>query len=358
MWHPFWNNYFRRSPELQFSRLHIGMTSQVQPLSSIRLPGQQKRRVAERLLKLHSACVQPAAQASREDTIRVVCISDTHNTRPELPFGDVLIHAGDLTEHGSFDEIQTELRWLSSQPHRYKVFVAGNHDVLLDENFLKKYPERRYGSPKRKEDLDWGNVIYLHNSSITLDLPRNPHHASGTENTQKPQRIFSSSRSIVIYGSPFTPRYGISAFQYSPDPQFWTQVFAPLRTKPDILVTHGPPKFHLDARDFHRAGCPYLSGEVARIRPRLHVFGHIHASYGREDAVLDGMQRAYEDVMLGWGSWGAVGWMLACTIWEELALILRGFRPREVKLTTTFINAAVVGGSANKLANPAVVFDL
>lgn len=358
MWHSFWENYFRWPPTLRSSRLDIGMTSQAQPLSSIRIPGQQKRRVAERLLKLYSACVQPAAEASREDTIRVVCISDTHNTRPEVPFGDVLIHAGDLTEHGSFDEVQTELRWLSSQPHRYKVFVAGNHDVLLDDNFLKKYPQRRYGSPQTKEDLDWGSVIYLHNSSITLDFPGDSRNASGTENTQNQQRTFSPSRSILIYGSPFTPQYGISAFQYYPDPQFWTEVFAPLRTKPDILVTHGPPKFHLDARDFHRAGCPYLGEEVARMRPRFHVFGHIHASYGREDTVLDGIQRAYEDIMIGWGGWGTVGWMLARTIWEELARLLRGFRPREVRSTTTFINAAVVGGPNNKLVNPAVVFDL
>lgn len=150
------------------------MTSQARPLSSIRLPGQRKRRVARRLLKLHLVCVLPAAQPSREDTLRVVCISDTHNTRPELLFGDVLIHPGDLTETGSFDDIQTELRWLSSQPHQYKVFVAGNHDVLLDGEFLKEPPERRYGSLHTKEDLDWGSVIYLQNSSVTLDFLRNP----------------------------------------------------------------------------------------------------------------------------------------------------------------------------------------
>ncbi|KAH8757731.1 phosphoesterase [Diaporthe sp. PMI_573] len=281
------------------------MTSQARPLSSIKLPGQRKRCVAQRLLKLYSACVHTAAQPSHEDTVRVVCVSDTHNTRPQLPFGDVLIHAGDLTENGSFDEIQTELSWLSSQAHRYKVFVAGNHDVLLDGEFLEKHPERRYGSSQSKEDLDWGSVIYLQNSSTTLDFPRNPDNASVFETTSTAERTVSSARRLITYGSPFTPQYGTSAFQYSPDPHFWAEIFAPLvRMKPDILVTHGPPKFHLDARDFHRAGCPYLSGEVARIRPKLHVFGHIHTSYGREDAVLDGMQRAYEDVMIGWAAGG------------------------------------------------------
>lgn len=331
------------------------MASDAQPLSIIRLPGQRKRRVAQRLLKLYSACVHPAAPPCGEDTIRVVCISDTHNTRPQLPAGDVLIHAGDLTENGSFDEVQKELRWLSSQPHRYKVLVAGNHDVLLDEKFLEKHPERRYRSSQTKADLDWGSVIYLQNSSVMLEFPKSPHNTSGfaTVGSTLPE---PPARRLTVYGSPFTPQYGTSAFQYGPDPHFWANLFAPLSTVPNILVTHGPPKFHLDARGFHRAGCPYLAREVARIRPRLHVFGHIHASYGREDVVLDGMQRAHEEVMGGWGGWETVCWMMARLVWEGLIWIFRGFRAREASLTTTFINAATVGGPDNSMANQAMIF--
>lgn len=332
------------------------MASQSQPLSRIRLPSRRKRRIAQQLLRPYSACIRPVAQASGEDTIRVICISDTRNTRPDLPTGDVLIHAGDLTENGSFDEIQRELRWLSSQPHRYKVFVAGNHDVLLDQKFVESYPERRYGSSQTKENLDWGSVIYLQNSSATLDFPRLQHNTSGSGFIEPTEHATSPARRLMVYGSPFTPQYGMSAFQYSPDPHFWTGIFAALRTGPDILITHGPPKLHLDARDFHRAGCPYLGEEVARIRPRMHVFGHIHASYGREDVVLDGMQRAYEDIIIGWGGWDTVGWMMARLIWEGLTWLFRRFRTREERLTTTFINVAVVGGPANQLQ--AVVLDL
>ena len=36
---------------------------------------------------------------------RFVCISDTHNRNIALPKGDVLIHAGDLTNHGSYEEV-------------------------------------------------------------------------------------------------------------------------------------------------------------------------------------------------------------------------------------------------------------
>lgn len=275
-----------------------------------------------------------------------MCIADTHNKQPELPPGDILIHAGDLTENGSFEEVQAGLRWLSSQPHRYKIFVAGNHDVLLDEEFLTKYPERRYGQRETKEDLDCGGVIYLENSTVRLDFP-------DRESEDEPARC----RSVRIYGSPLTPQYGVSAFQYHPNsPDIWEDKLGPLK-EVDVLVTHGPPKWHLDQRDFHRAGCPYLSAEVARLRPRLHVFGHIHAAHGREEMVMDDMQSAYEDVMVGWGDWGTIAWMVAAVAWTRFCWVIRGFRPVQAK-STTFINAAVVGGPGNDLTNAPAVFEL
>lgn len=64
-----------------------------------------------------------------EKPIRIVCVSDTHNLQPELPDGDILLHAGDLTVHGTFDEIQAQLTWLDGQSHRFKIVIAGNdHD--------------------------------------------------------------------------------------------------------------------------------------------------------------------------------------------------------------------------------------
>lgn len=332
------------------------MATQSEPLSHIRLRGHQKRHSAYKLLKWYSAFVRPEPQSTDQDAVKVVCISDTHNTRPALPPGDILIHAGDLTENGSFDEVQRELQWLSSQPHRYKILVAGNHDVLLDEKFLERYPERQYRSTHTTNDLDWGSVIYLQDSSIILNFPERPHRTSGSDRVRSGES--QRSRNVTIHGSPFTPRYGISAFQYRPEPEFWTEKFAHLSTTPDILVTHGPPKFHLDARDFHKAGCPYLSSEVAKMRPRLHVFGHIHASYGCEDVVLDDMQAAYEDIMLDWGGWETVGYMMARLVGACLAWLFRGLRARVESSTTTFINASIVGGPDNKLLHEAVVFRL
>ncbi|KAI8714035.1 Metallophos domain-containing protein [Fusarium sp. LHS14.1] len=317
----------------------------MQPLTSITLPSRRQREAASKLRAIHS----PKTTSSRHlNPLRIVSISDTHNTRPILPSGDFLIHAGDLTETGSFDEVQAELKWLPDQPHTYKVLIAGNHDVLLDETFLNKYPERRYGQTKTKADLDWGSVIYLEDSCITLDFP-SAKPIGGT--SQIPQ-----SRTLTIFGSPWTPRYGTSAFQYRPDDELqWSTLFSSLDIKPDIVVTHGPPRHHLDARDFHRAGCPYLAEEIAQICPRLVVFGHIHVSYGREDVVLDAVQRAYEEVMTGWAGWMTVGWMAIAVLRAKLKGLVLPNRDQE---RTIFVNASVVSGPDNALENEPIVVEL
>jgi Icc-related predicted phosphoesterase len=51
----------------------------------------------------------------------------------------------------------------------------------------------------------------------------------------------------------------------------------------DILITHGPPYGILDStqRNEH-VGCKALYERVQLIKPKLHVFGHIHESYGRQ----------------------------------------------------------------------------
>ncbi|KPM37952.1 hypothetical protein AK830_g8599 [Neonectria ditissima] len=310
-------------------------------LSSITLKGHRKRQVARALLAFHR--VDPALP-SPPNPIQIVCISDTHNKRPELPVGDILIHAGDLTENGSFDEMQAELKWLSDQPHRYKIFVAGNHDVLLDDAFLTKYPKRRYGQKKTKEDLNWGSVIYLQDSCVTLEFP---------SPTQAPRL-----RRLTIFGSPWSPQYGVSAFQYGPDDEsHWSTRFASLDVKPDIVVTHSPPKHHLDASSFRQAGCPYLAEELAHIRPRLSVFGHIHVSYGREDVVLDGVQRGYEEVMTGWAGWERLCWMAILVLWAKLKWLLRISDAGQEK-GTTFVNAALVGGPSNELRNDPVAVNI
>jgi 3',5'-cyclic AMP phosphodiesterase CpdA len=58
--------------------------------------------------------------------VRIVCISDTHNQTPKLPAGDVLIHAGDLTNQGSYTELKKTVEWLEKSDFQAKIVVAGN----------------------------------------------------------------------------------------------------------------------------------------------------------------------------------------------------------------------------------------
>lgn len=41
--------------------------------------------------------------------MNVVCGFDTHNSQSPLPDGDLLIHAGNLTQSGSLQELQAAL---------------------------------------------------------------------------------------------------------------------------------------------------------------------------------------------------------------------------------------------------------
>ena len=51
----------------------------------------------------------------------------------------------------------------------------------------------------------------------------------------------------------------------------------------DVLVTHQPPEDILDLSDEIHYGDPFLRQRVMRIRPKLHLFGHIHKAAGVEE---------------------------------------------------------------------------
>ena len=187
--------------------------------------------------------------------IRLVCISDTHTFKPHttssatrtrnvtLPPGDVLIHAGDLSNDGSFSAIQDQISWLSSLPYEHKVVIAGNHDSYLDPR--SRHPE------DHNKSMQWGSVQYLQHSALTLHFPQR-------------------GRSLNFYGAPHIPMCGGPefAFQYQREEDAWSGTI-PLGT--DILITHTPPQYHLDLPN--ALGCEWLLREIWKIRPRVHVYG-------------------------------------------------------------------------------------
>lgn len=269
--------------------------------------------------------------------ISVVCISDTHTTQPDVPDGDILLHAGDLTNRGSFEELQAQLDWLKSLPHRHKVVIAGNHDLLLDPGFVANFPDRIYeGNGTSRSDLDWGDVIYLNNSAARLKLPK--------------------ERSLVVYGSPLTEQSGTWAFQYPPIRSVWTDS-VPLDT--DVLLTHGPPKGHLDQES---KGCPQLLKEIWRVRPNLVVFGHIHDGHGQQDIVYDAIDAAYDGVMAGDRGIVAVllmAFLILLRSLSETLLVFKWFQSVSPRRCTTLVNAAVVTRkSGQERQQPAIVVEM
>ena len=69
-------------------------------------------------------------------------ISDTHNNHKkvtgDLPGGDLLIHAGDLSSMGYEHEIREFAKWFNSlDNYTSKVFISGNHDWGFQNNSEK-----------------------------------------------------------------------------------------------------------------------------------------------------------------------------------------------------------------------------
>jgi Icc-related predicted phosphoesterase len=183
---------------------------------------------------------------------RIVCISDTHalHNKIVVPDGDILVCAGDLTGRGELASIESFDKWIGTLPHVKKLVIAGNHDFAFERN----------PAAARSRLI---HAEYLEDSGIEID-------------------------GLKFYGSPHQPRFFDWAFNLDRGPAIkkkWDLI--PAGT--DVLITHGPPWGVLDRTSGgERAGCEELLLAVQRVRPRLHVFGHIHEAYGRHYDVLLG----------------------------------------------------------------------
>jgi predicted phosphohydrolase len=255
--------------------------------------------------------------------ITVVCISDTHNAQPRIPAGDVLIHAGDLTQKGTAEEIQAQLDWLKAQPHRHKVVIAGNHDVLLDREKAREFKM----ADADRENLRWGSLIYLDRSTTTIRLP-------------------AKEIGLSVFGDPRTRRHGNWAFQYEKGTDAFTHQ---VDSDADILITHSPPRFHLDVANW---GDESLMQELWRIQPKLHVVGHIHAGHGRDMLMYDHFEYLYEQICAGRAGIVGLIHMLLILLFQAVVGLDRNSK------RTILINASCVGGDLDQLCRDAQVVHL
>jgi Icc-related predicted phosphoesterase len=93
---------------------------------------------------------------------------------------------------------------------------------------------------------------------------------------------------LRFWGAPWQPWFLDWAFNL-PRGEALRSKWALAPSGVDVLLTHGPPHGILDrTATGDQAGCEALRAAVRRVRPRLHVFGHIHDGHGwtREDGML------------------------------------------------------------------------
>jgi Icc-related predicted phosphoesterase len=183
--------------------------------------------------------------------VKIVAISDTHEQQDalELPEGDILIHAGDITYNSDPHEIEKFGIWLRKQPFEYKIVIAGNHDFLFESD--------REKAVELLGVMLGSGVIYLQDSAVTV-------------------------RGLKIYGAPWQPRFFDWAFNVDrgqPIQRYWDLIPNDI----DVLVTHGPPHGILDETlGKEHVGCESLRNTIDNRleKLKLHVFGHIHPGHG------------------------------------------------------------------------------
>jgi Icc-related predicted phosphoesterase len=187
----------------------------------------------------------------------------------ELPKGDVLIHAGDISNKGGEVDVTNFIYWFQNiEGFDTKIFISGNHDFCFE----------KVNQPHHKGDYDWLNNLMSSENLSQSDVTYLQDDFIIIESSE-------FSRPIKFYGTPWQPWFYDWAFNL---PRFGDELQAKWSFIPedtDVLITHGPPNGILDLVNNFRqpnrnVGCESLRFHVERVKPALNVFGHIHEGYG------------------------------------------------------------------------------
>jgi len=198
--------------------------------------------------------------------MRITFISDTHTKHElvtqDLPGGDLIIHAGDLMNSGRNPvDIYRFCKWFDElNQYEHKVFIAGNHDRIFETD------------PEMASEIytSYNNIDYLQDNWVTVG-DSDPHDPN--------------VKTAKIYGSPWQPEFYSWAFNLKRNGIELSGKWEAIPDNTDILVTHGPAFGSLDTvegRPWDSLGCELLTERIERLRPKIHVCGHIHSGYGYE----------------------------------------------------------------------------
>ena len=187
--------------------------------------------------------------------MKILAISDIHGRFPEVPKGDILCIAGDISPSSNHSSDYQKkwmdnnfLPWCEAKINKgvvkHIVFVAGNHDLYLEDLFMIN----RMG--KFKEKLH-PNIHYLQDEMVEIE-------------------------GIKIYGTPFQPEFCDWAFNRTE--KELEPIFEKIPEGLDVLISHGPPMHYCDQVEgrYEYLGSSSLERNIIRAKPRLTVCGHIH----------------------------------------------------------------------------------
>ena len=206
---------------------------------------------------------------------------------------------------------------LKAAPARLKVVIPGNHDITLDEGYYAaNWP--LHGAGSGRQDTAACRALYTDAAAREAGIV---YMEEGVETF----RLDNGAR-LTVYASAYTPEFYRWAFAYERDEDRYTSngndgggggtSSSPSAAQPppappnpvpdhghvDVMLTHGPPEGILDRTTRGvDAGCGHLARAVARCRPRIHAFGHIHEGWGarRVQWGLAGGPAEHQDVRVG-----------------------------------------------------------
>lgn len=187
----------------------------------------------------------------------ITVISDSHGKHNEitqdLPGGDLLLHAGDISSMGYQHEVQQFCKWFNNvENYGHKIFIAGNHDWGFQNNVEK--------------------IMEIVNSYKTVTYIQDETVSVGDD-----------KKMVNVYGSPWQPEFYNWAFNLPKNGDELAEKWGAIPNTTDILITHTPAFGVLDTvagKMWDNLGCQLLTDKIKTIKPKIHLCGHIHSGYG------------------------------------------------------------------------------
>lgn len=199
--------------------------------------------------------------------VTILHLSDTHSlhrSMADLPSADILIHSGDVAKVGSESELGDFNQWLWSIQHKFRhiLVISGNHDYW---------------------DTNWR----LNRGEVAAAEAHHPNYLQRkVTNARVLNHELVTVMGLKIWGAGWHPRRGdsMSGNNYSDIPE-----------EVDVLVTHEAAFGIFDLTGGgHWGSSQELLKAIYRVKPKVHLFGHIHEQRGHWNKAGDRFEGGVE----------------------------------------------------------------